>query len=263
MPIVATTASARGATVTAMASMLLVITVIFRSVSSEATTLPTAPFWPVASYLNQFGIAPENELSVNFDGGRVTLHDGAAYLYGGYKIMPIDNSKSDGFLKHPGGPNITWPEQVGMQYAVIFVDLGPGSGKVQTTMPTFYPFIHSFWANCKGGSLATCALGPEPFLGVPEGYRAPGNFLETANRYTFILFEAPKSAAPFTLNGLKLSDTLGTKMAELKARVLRHEDVFPRLSFLMDFDFAKFARENPEYQATRWNYMMVNIPRQA
>ena len=232
------------------------------SLTTEGATWPTKPFWRISSYLSQFGLdAGENELSLSFDDGRVRIHDGAAHLYGGYRIMPIDNAKSGGFLRIAGGPNVTWPAVPGMKYMVIFTDMGPANGELEVAGPIFFPFIHSFWYGCTGGSLITCARGPEPFTNTPEGYTAPGNYQEVANRYTFLLFEAPTTAAEVSMGGLR-GAALSSKLADIKEMVLSPSTdqmaAMKSKKFLMSFDFGKFAAENPDYKIARWNYMMIN-----
>jgi hypothetical protein len=221
----------------------------------ESYAWPETPFWRIKSYLSQFGInAGESELSVSFDNGRVAIHDGAAHLYGGFVIHPIDNPKAT-FLHL--APNVSWPTKPGMEYAVIFTDMGPATGELSSPS-AFFPFIHSFWAECSGGSLATCKTGPEPYISAPEGYRSPGNFAESANRYTFILFEPP-AGTRLSMGGFA-GAALAEKLAEAKAALVAGDQAksFQALGFLVHFDFAQFGVENPSYKAVRWNYMMVN-----
>ena len=145
----------------------------------------------------------------------------------------------------------------GMEYAVIFTDMGPATGELSSPS-AFFPFIHSFWAECSGGSLVTCKTGPEPYTSAPEGYRSPGNFAESANRYTFILFEAP-AGTRLSMGGFA-GAALAEKLAEAKAALVAGDQAksFQALGFLVHFDFAQFGVENPSYKAVRWNYMMVN-----
>lgn len=225
-----------------------------------------APFSRIAEYLGQFGFDPMlPALSVSFDQGRVTIHDGRAKMYG-YTMHPVDNRKAT-FLRLIEGPNITWPAEMDKKYSVIFTDMGPPDG-LTTIFSTFFPYIHSFWTDCTGGSITTCKLGAAPQSLMKTEYKSPGNFGPTPNRYTFLLFEAPISAQPLTLEGISGVE-LATKLYDIRQAALPTEPggqpalagdqslFYSLYSFVIGFDFGRFFEENPDYKAIRWNYMMV------
>ena len=210
---------------------------------------PEIPFSRLGSFFWQFGIGPRlPPLSVTYDGGRVELNDGVTSVYG-WKFESIDNPKSL-FLKEP--PTVKWNARNisgygAMKYDVLFVDLGPANNMAHTASP-FFPFIHTFWADCVGGSLETCPQGPKPF------YRPPGNMAEEPNRYTFLLFEKGPDAPSLMLNGLRGPDL----EAKLNPNgLLQVPDGAPIFEHLSGFDFKKFAKESENTWPIAWNYMMV------
>ena len=96
---------------------------------------------------------------------------------------------------------------------------------------------------------------------------SPGNTFKIANRYTFLLLEAPATASEFTFSGLS-GAALDENMAKMKS--LRMDPsvqctpIFgPCKELYQPFiavDLGKLGAENPEFKVVRWNYMMVNGP---
>ena len=202
-----------------------IVAAMLTSTSCIATSGPMAA---IEAYLAQFGMHKLAELQVRYTNGP-TLH--------GSQTVLINEDSS--FLVEM--PNVTWPAALAPRATLAFVDLG-WAGLGARPMAPFFPFIHSLWTGCEGGSLAQCAT-------TIKSYLRPGNYENRANMYTFLLLRQPEPLVLHDHAAAPVSTQLPPDFTE--AQWLEANRQF------VSFDFHRLLRENPGMEAVAWNFMLV------
>jgi hypothetical protein len=149
-------------------------------------------------------------------------------------------------FRHPPlnkwAPTVTWPAAWASRATLLFADLGPyGCGTFGTWRDgcnVLYPITHGLWTECNSGSLKTCGT-------QIMNYLSPKNYLETPNRYIFILFRHDEPlnllGAPATAHGRKF---------------VRMNAASP--DSLSPLELERLIRDNPGMTAVAYNYALVN-----